>query len=100
MKRDYELINSRFEHVVLKGNSYEIGRVQGLNINNIDPQFVQVLGSTKINIKKLGFESLKELEDFYEINCPGINEELQGFADAIDVPKEKVHYFMLLITTN
>lgn len=95
MYKDYNILSGKFQHVTLIGEPYEIGKIQGKNIREGNQILKQIIRSTKVNIKQLGFDSFREIEEFYEENCPGINEEIQGFADALDIPKEKIHFFSL-----
>lgn len=50
--------------------------------------------SAEVNPSKLGFSSFKELQSFYEENCPGITDEIQGLADSLGVGPEKLQYII------
>lgn len=49
--------------------------------------------SAEVNPSKLGFSSFKELQSFYEENCPGITDEMQGLADSLGVGPEKLRIY-------
>ncbi len=49
--------------------------------------------SAEVNSSKLGFSSFEELQSFYEENCPGITDEIQGLADNLGVRPEKLRIY-------
>jgi len=49
--------------------------------------------SAEISPSKLGFSSFEELQSFYEENCPGITDEIQGLADSLGVGPEKLQIY-------
>lgn len=87
-----ELMDVRFKHIILEGTSYEIGKFQGelfkKGIEDSSDYFPPV-------IEKAGLSEAEFLEAyrFYEGYCPGINEEIQGFADGMELPVEQVAYY-------
>jgi len=103
MKEKYEEIQGKFEHIVLDGSSYEIGQIQG-NIfkkNSLDkmkknrfPKF-DFMTTANFNKEKSGFEDTEEILKIEDRYCPGIIEEMQGFADSLDVEITNlaIHYF-------
>ncbi|MHA1221628.1 MAG: C45 family autoproteolytic acyltransferase/hydrolase, partial [Candidatus Heimdallarchaeota archaeon] len=92
MSDNYNLINKKYSHIVLEGTSYEVGKQQAELIKNIKP-IVGWMTSGKVEPKKLGFEDFESLQNYYEEFCPGITDELQGFAEALNVTPDKlVHY--------
>lgn len=73
---------------VLEGNSYEIGRRQGEEIKKNPPATNAILSSESIN--ETQFKNMKGLIDRY---CPGLNEELQGFADSLNVKPSYLNFY-------
>lgn len=75
----------------LKGTNYEIGRSMG--------KLIAAKPSLKAYLTS-GFPgfSAKEMEEAVSLFsrwCPGLPEELCGFADALDTPAEKIIYFAM-----
>ncbi|MFW9854963.1 MAG: C45 family autoproteolytic acyltransferase/hydrolase [Candidatus Thorarchaeota archaeon] len=92
----YEEIIGNFEHLVLEGTSYEIGRQQGVIFQNNARMKIkqnkfpkrEFFTSAKLKRKKSGFNSFAEIEELQEIYCPGITEEIKGFAESLGVLPE------------
>ncbi|MFI8710035.1 C45 family autoproteolytic acyltransferase/hydrolase [Bacillus sp. NPDC077411] len=72
----------------LEGNSYEIGRRQGEEIKK-NPYAMNVLVSSE-SIDESKFKNMKKLIEQY---CPGLNEELEGFADALGVKSSYLNFY-------
>jgi predicted choloylglycine hydrolase len=90
-----QIIDGQFTHVVMEGTSYEVGRIQGEWLKET-PEYVQFMTTPMIE----GFTPKTRLEidesmAFFNRYSPGINEEVQGFADALGVPVEKVMYYTM-----
>jgi predicted choloylglycine hydrolase len=94
-----------FQHVILKGDAYQIGKAQAEAIKHI-PEFVGFLRSGAGKFTSQLFEQISsQMEHF----CPGINAEMNGFADGLGIsltdliyyaytylPKGKCSHFALL----
>jgi predicted choloylglycine hydrolase len=91
-KRKYTIENVSFHHLVLEGTQYEVGRQLGQMIETI-PGAKEFATSGKIDLKRTGFASLDELWDYSETCCPGIMQEIQGFADHFKVSPDKVPFW-------
>ncbi|GIN94381.1 choloylglycine hydrolase [Siminovitchia terrae] len=72
----------------LEGNSYEIGRRQGEEIKKIPNAMNVVLLPEPIDEAK--FKDMEKLMNQY---CPGLIEELQGFADSLNVKPSYLNFF-------
>lgn len=72
----------------LEGNSHEIGRRQGEEIKKIPNVMNVVLLSEPIDEAK--FKDMEKLMNQY---CPGLIEELQGFADSLNVNPSYLNFF-------
>jgi predicted choloylglycine hydrolase len=81
-----------FKHVVLEGTSYEVGRMQGELLKK-DPELVSFYTSPRPNFGSFNKYNLDFVFHFNEEFCPGINDELQGIADSLDVPVEQIIYY-------
>ncbi|UCH31274.1 MAG: hypothetical protein JSV05_07185 [Candidatus Bathyarchaeota archaeon] len=98
MSPEYELITGEFQHLILEGSPYEVGQMQGailkrneamrVRVETTISSFLTQLGipsSEKAYLKMLGFEDFKELKALFEEYCPGLNDEMQGFADTLGI---------------
>jgi predicted choloylglycine hydrolase len=88
----YDLVTTNYQHVVLEGSSYEVGKALGEIIKR-DPKAKQASSSATLDLKRLGFASWEALQDSCEACCPGITEEIQGFADALMTSPDKVPFW-------
>ena len=77
-----------FQHIHLKGNPYQVGRIQAEAVKHI-PQFVGFLGSGAGKFTKEQFKRVSSQMEFF---CPGIVAEMQGFADGLGIPLENMVY--------
>jgi len=78
-----------FTHAVLEGTPYEVGFLQGAEIKDC-PQAVEFFTSGEGVFSDLEFAGVIDLFDDF---CPGLNEEIEGFADCLDVSPEQVIYY-------
>jgi predicted choloylglycine hydrolase len=78
-----------FQHVILKGDAYQIGKTQAEAIKYI-PQFVGFLSS---GAGKFSDEQYRQVSSQMEYFCPGINEEMQGFAEGLGIPLVDLVYY-------
>jgi predicted choloylglycine hydrolase len=98
MSQEYNLVNGDFQHLVLDGTAYEVGKAQGKILKrnkevrariekSLSTFLVQsgFLSSTEPYLKSIGFSDFRELQAFFEEHCPGLNDEMQGFADGLGV---------------
>lgn len=77
-------------HKVYRGSSYEIGRMAA-------ERLIQ-LGSAQRMVfldEYLGREDEARMKALFKEFCPGINEEIEGFADVLKVPSNQILYYML-----
>ncbi len=89
MNKDVKTIKQVFEHYYLEGSYYEIGKMQGEIIKKYK-DMVKFFTSAKFNPKKSKFESFKEVYDFYDEHCPGLSDEVQGFAEVLDAEVDQL----------
>ncbi len=90
--RDYDLQKVNFHHLVLEGTQYDAGQQLGQMIETL-PGGKEFATSGKIDLKKVGFTSFTKLWDYSEECCPGITQEIQGFADYFDITPDKVPFW-------
>ena len=98
MEGEYTIREGTFQHIVLEGTSYEVGKMQGEIIKETkDKEPLASFASNDDVHEKLGFENFNEMKALYEDLCPGIMDELQGLADSLDIPVEKIAFCQVLI---
>jgi predicted choloylglycine hydrolase len=81
-----------FSHVVLEGTSYEIGRIQGELIKK-NPGYLSFLTSPPTEIPQPNPDQLEAALEFFAKYCPGLNDEIRGFADVVGVAPTQVIYY-------
>lgn len=85
MSEMYTTIKKGFQHVILEGSAYEVGRQQAEILKNENPDVAKWFASASVDPEKMGFGTFEELQAFYEEYCPGITDEIVGFADGLSV---------------
>ncbi|KAB8140050.1 hypothetical protein F8S13_25590 [Chloroflexia bacterium SDU3-3] len=93
MSERYSLCEGIFQHLGLEGTSYEIGRQQAEVLQATNQGFLSFLTSGEMHPERYGFASFRQLQEVYEVACPGINDEIQGFADRLGLPVEKIIFY-------
>jgi predicted choloylglycine hydrolase len=106
MNRNFNIINGKFHHLILEGTAYEVGKRQGeilkgdeemrTRIERSVSSFSRQLGASqdgKPDLEKMGFQDFDELQGFFEDYCPGLNEEMKGFADSLGVEINVVPFY-------
>ncbi|MFX1478169.1 MAG: C45 family autoproteolytic acyltransferase/hydrolase [Promethearchaeota archaeon] len=95
---NYHLISKKFYHVVLEGTSYEIGKQIADLLYKDNKLPLELLISGSINPQKLGFKEFKDVQEFMEKYCPGINDEMQGLADRMDVNVKNIIFYNWILS--
>jgi len=90
---EYSLIRKDFQHIVLEGSAYEVGRQQAEVLKRENPEAAKWFASASVDPKKMGFGSFGELQAFYEEYCPGITDEIVGFADGLGVKPDRLQIY-------
>jgi predicted choloylglycine hydrolase len=88
----YKLEKGMFHHIVLEGSRYEIGSQLAENIKRF-PEAANFFSSYDLNPKKYGFDDFESIQSLFEESCPGITEEVQGFADGLNTTLDKVPFW-------
>ncbi len=79
----------QFGTVVLQGTAYEVGRLQG-EVLRSSPGWLHFLQSGKGVLDK---ETFRHVWQLFDVHLSGVNEEIQGMADAAGVAIEDVIYY-------
>ncbi|UCE29027.1 MAG: hypothetical protein JSV85_07155 [Candidatus Bathyarchaeota archaeon] len=88
----YNLVNVKYHHLVLDGSGYESGK-QLAGIICSDSGAKHFFSSAKLDLKKAGFSSFNALQENCEECCPGITEEIQGFADGLETSPDRIPFW-------
>lgn len=92
MSPEYSIREARFQHVVLEGTSYEVGRWQAeVAQQRATPPNIPL--SLDYEPGHFGFRDLTEMQELMERYCPGLNDEIRGFADGLGLPLEKIFHY-------
>ncbi len=79
-------------YLELCGTSYEIGYHVGKRAMTYSPQFIKMhKASSAIYTER----EVIEMAEMFNQYCPGLNEELQGFADAIGTTRLHLFYYAM-----
>lgn len=90
--KQYELLDINYHHIVLEGAQYEVGK-QLAGLLSRESNAKNVFASEKVNLKKLGFTDFETLWAYCEECCPGITDEIQGFADGLGVSPQNLPFW-------
>lgn len=85
-----------FKHCIIEGTPYEAGKQFGEMFLQ-DKEFVKFMTSPFNSECKLSKHQLVRVKELFEIFSPGINEEIKGFADAINANAEDVVYYFVFL---
>ncbi|MGO0915641.1 C45 family autoproteolytic acyltransferase/hydrolase, partial [Clostridioides difficile] len=78
-------------NIELSGTNYEIGYRLGELVANMPEILEGQINKSNVVSKK----EEKEMIELFDKYCPGLNEELQGFADAIQVNCNQILYYTM-----
>ena len=83
-----------YTHAVLEGTAREVGRLQAELLAR-NPEAAAFLTSPHPAKGPLGPRQAVEALAFFDRHCPGLNEEIAGFAEALGVLPEQVVYYAM-----
>lgn len=86
-----------FNHVVLAGSAYEVGRRQGEFLRERYPDYAAFLTSPRLHGQTPALAD--EARRLFAEHCPEINEEIRGFADSLAVPADHVTFYKMTLTS-
>lgn len=81
-----------FRHDVLEGTAYEVGKQQA-EVFAKNENAVRFFTAPHPQLGPLSPAQIEVAIHFFDQYCPGLNEEIQGFADGLNVPLEKIVYY-------
>jgi predicted choloylglycine hydrolase len=89
---EYNLARENYHYIVLDGSRYDAGK-QLAGIINRDPKAKKSYSSAKLDLKRLGFADWDALQRSCEECCPGITDEIQGFADGLQTSPDRIPFW-------
>lgn len=89
---EYNLVKENYHHIVLDGSRYDAGK-QLAEIIKQDPKTRKSYSSAKPDLRKLGFADWDTLQSSCDECCPGITEEIQGFADGLETSPDRIPFW-------
>lgn len=92
MRNNIQLKEAVFNHVVLEGTSYGVGRIQG-EIFRRGQERYKFLTSLPPGMAKLSKRRTEEAMEVFDKYCPGINDEMKGAASVLGVPLDRLSYY-------
>ncbi len=93
MTEEFNIIRKIFQHDVVEGTHYEIGKQQAELIKKRTQNSVNWFTKKDNDPIKLGFNNFKDMKDKYEEVCPGIIEEFTGFTDGMGIKLREFSLF-------
>lgn len=85
-----------FKHCIVEGTAYEAGEQLG-NLLKADKAFIQEMTTPLFGGSKLSKDQIARVKELYDKFCPGTNEEMKGFADAIGANVDDVVYYFAFL---
>ena len=85
------MINVTAYTMNLEGTNYETGYQMGKVMGEIPP--LRELHTQ--SVEGFGTAEFKEAQELFHQWCPGLTEEIQGFADALQVNAEQIYYYAM-----
>ena len=82
----------KFEHIVMQGTHYEIGQFRGETIKKYADELAFFTSPLK-GEEFLSVAEVNKIMKVYDEFCPGLNQEILGFADSLGIEQEKVVYY-------
>jgi predicted choloylglycine hydrolase len=87
------LRNVVFTHSVLEGSAYDVGRQQGELLSKRSPDAARFFTSPPPGRGPLSPKEIDAALGFFQKHCPGLDEEIRGFAEALGAAPEQVIYY-------
>ncbi len=95
----YDLVRMKYHHIVLDGSRYDVGK-QLAEVIGQDVPAKRFHSSAKSDPKKDDFADFQSMQAVCEECCPGITEEIQGFADGLGTSPDRVPFWDGALTTS
>jgi predicted choloylglycine hydrolase len=93
MDEDITVRDVVFTHSVLEGSAYEVGRQQGEELTRRSPEAARFFVSPPPGRGPLSPKEIDSALGFFQKHCPGLEEEIRGFAEALGAAPEQVIFY-------
>lgn len=93
LSQKYNFIRKDFQHIILEGTAYEVGQQQAEILKKQNSEAAKWSVSANIDPRKMGFNGFEDLQAFYDEYCPGINDEIAGFADDLGAEPDRLQIY-------
>lgn len=90
----FDIQTGTFNHLVLRGSSHEVG-AQLVHALEKTPAYLNFFRSGQADARRLGYANFAALEESFERACPGVVDEVHGFAAAAGVRPEQVIFYQM-----
>ncbi|MEK4058536.1 MULTISPECIES: C45 family autoproteolytic acyltransferase/hydolase [Paenibacillus] len=87
-----DLKSSIYQHIVTEGTHYEVGRALGAFYKH-DTAFMSFMSSPFMGSPPLHPAAADKAMNMFEKYCPGVNQEIKGFADETGIREEAVVFY-------
>lgn len=84
--------NALFTHIVTEGTHYEVGRALGAHFKQ-EPGLISFLSSPFMGASPLLPAAAAKARESFEKYDPGLNEEIQGFADETGLDADRIVFY-------
>jgi predicted choloylglycine hydrolase len=81
-----------YTHTVLEGTAYDVGKQQAEGIRHI-PEALKFFTTHPPNQPPFTPQQAEKVLNFFDQHCPGLNEEVSGFAAGLGVTPEQIIYY-------
>lgn len=93
MSTNIQQRNVIFNHLVMEGDSYRVGVMQGKMLRRNRERY-PFLASLPPGVKKPSKHEVKDAMNFFDNYYPGINDEIRGVADELCLPADNISYYV------
>jgi len=93
MEDDSVVQDISYTHSVLEGTAYEVGKQQGEWLMQYPEAIVRFLTPPPSEHGPLTPRQANEAFVFFDRYCPGLNDEIRGFADSLGMQPEQILYY-------
>jgi predicted choloylglycine hydrolase len=84
--------NVTYTHTVLEGDAYAVGKQQAEGIRQVH-EALKFFTTPPPDRPAFTPQQAEQVLKFFDQHCPGLNEEVQGFADGLGASPEQIIYY-------
>lgn len=83
------ILDIEFEHIVLEGSSYEVGKIRGETLKQY-PEEVAYYTSPFDGNEYLAQKEVQKVMKMFDRYCPELNDEISGLATSLNITPEQI----------